>query len=95
MQLFAIDPTIQETVPADANVVAQRRTTPLFGLGLIEAIPDSSILQNAKSFNPDGVTGRASIVQDVASATAAPQQSMRPFAPMLAKHPSPVRATFA
>lgn len=29
-----------EQVPADANAVAHRRTTPLFGLGLVDAVPD-------------------------------------------------------
>jgi CxxC motif-containing protein (DUF1111 family) len=67
MQDFAIDPTAQEVVPAQANVVAKRKSTPLFGLGLIEAIPDSAILQNAQSPKPDGITGRPSIVQDVAT----------------------------
>src|SRR4051812_12297617 len=33
-----------EKVPANANVVAQRRTTPLFGLGLVDATPDSTIV---------------------------------------------------
>ena len=32
-----------EVVPADANVVAHRRTTPLFGLGLVDALPDDAI----------------------------------------------------
>jgi len=31
-----------ETIPADANVAARRRTTPLFGLGLVDAVPDST-----------------------------------------------------
>lgn len=31
-----------ETVPAEANVVAKRRTTPLFGLGLVDAVPDQA-----------------------------------------------------
>ena len=39
----------------------------MFGLGLIEAIPDDAILLNAASRKPDGITGRASIVLDVAS----------------------------
>src|SRR5437868_6157171 len=38
---FAFGP---EIVPAEANVVAQRRTTPLFGLGLVDATPDDTIL---------------------------------------------------
>ena len=67
LQQSAIDPSCQEFVPPEANVIAQRQTTPLFGLGLIEAIPDGAILQNAASPKPDGITGRASIVLDVAS----------------------------
>ncbi len=67
LQQFAIDPDCQEKIPPEANVIAQRQTTPLFGLGLIEAIPDSDIVQNAMCRNADGITGRASLVQDVAS----------------------------
>jgi CxxC motif-containing protein (DUF1111 family) len=37
-----------EVVPADANVVAQRRTTPLFGLGLVDATPDERFQALAK-----------------------------------------------
>ena len=48
-------------------MVAHRQSTPLFGLGLIEAIPDSTILQGVRSRPVDGVLGRASIVTDVAS----------------------------
>src|SRR5438270_2837663 len=33
-----------EIVPAEANVVARRRTTPLFGLGLVDAVPDSTLV---------------------------------------------------
>ena len=67
LQQFAIDPAFQEVIPQQANVVAGRQTTPLFGLGLIEAIPDQTILRNAGSRKPDGVSGRASIVLDVAT----------------------------
>src|SRR5206468_5987328 len=35
--------------------------------GLIEAIPDSEIMQGATTNRPDGVSGRASIVQDIAT----------------------------
>jgi CxxC motif-containing protein (DUF1111 family) len=34
---------VGETVPEIATVVAGRRSTPLFGLGLIEAVPDSTL----------------------------------------------------
>ena len=45
LQSQAISPDCAETVPSGANVViAQRQTTPLFGSGLIEAIPDSEIV---------------------------------------------------
>jgi Di-haem oxidoreductase, putative peroxidase len=67
LQQSAISPECQETVPPEANVIAQRMTTPLFGLGLIEAIPDQAILRNAQGRQPDNVTGRASLVQDVAT----------------------------
>jgi len=33
LQRFAIDPAFQEVIPAQANVIAERQTTPLFGLG--------------------------------------------------------------
>jgi CxxC motif-containing protein (DUF1111 family) len=33
-----------ESVPAGANVVARRRTTPLFGLGLVDAVPDDTLV---------------------------------------------------
>jgi CxxC motif-containing protein (DUF1111 family) len=48
-------------------VVAQRISTPLFGLGLMEAIPDSTLLSNAAAPKPDGVTGRAAQITDVAT----------------------------
>src|ERR1700682_868067 len=34
---------LPEMVPAAANVVAKRRTTPLFGLGLVDATPDAEL----------------------------------------------------
>jgi CxxC motif-containing protein (DUF1111 family) len=64
---FAIDPRAQQVIPPEANVIAHRQTTPLFGLGLMEAIPDQSILQLAQHPKPDGVKGRTSIIQDVVS----------------------------
>jgi CxxC motif-containing protein (DUF1111 family) len=47
--------------------VAFRQSTPLFGLGLIEAIPDDVIVQNALAPKPFGIRGRVSRVQDVAT----------------------------
>jgi CxxC motif-containing protein (DUF1111 family) len=67
LQQFSIDQAVRETIPPEANVVARRMTTPLFGAGLVEAIPDEAILQNARRRKPDGITGRASMVTDAAS----------------------------
>src|SRR5262249_39499698 len=36
-----------EVVPPDANVVAQRITTPLLGLGLVDAVPDAELIEIA------------------------------------------------
>jgi CxxC motif-containing protein (DUF1111 family) len=60
---------VGETVPAIANVVAHRRTNPLFGLGLVDAVPDASIQELAdlqQIFTPD-TAGRALVVTDVFS----------------------------
>ncbi len=67
LQSRAIDPEVQEHVPPEANVLAQRLTTPLFGAGLIEAIDDEEILRNARRRQPDRISGRAAMVTDVAS----------------------------
>ena len=67
LQQFATDPAALERIPPQANVVAQRLTTPLFGAGLIEAIADAEIVLNAARTQPDGISGRAAVVIDVAS----------------------------
>jgi CxxC motif-containing protein (DUF1111 family) len=67
LQEKAINPAVQEVIPPQANIIAKRMTTPLYGAGLIEAIPDSTILFNALIPRPDGISGRASIITDVAS----------------------------
>jgi CxxC motif-containing protein (DUF1111 family) len=55
-------PITGEVVPPQANYVSRRITTPLFGAGLIEAIPDSAILARAGQTDPDGVRGTANII---------------------------------
>lgn len=62
-----IDLGIREEIPAAANVIAHRQSTPLFGLGLMEAIPEATILQNVGRPKPDGIRGKASKVTDVVS----------------------------
>jgi CxxC motif-containing protein (DUF1111 family) len=60
---------VGETVPAVANVVAQRRTPQLFGLGLVDAVPDETlqaIAQYQQVFTPE-TAGRANVVIDVFS----------------------------
>ncbi len=53
-----------EVVPASANVNIKRQTTPVFGSGLIEAIPDSVIQSNAALANADGIVGTVALVTD-------------------------------
>ncbi len=67
LQNRAIDPAVREVIPREANTVAQRQTPPLFGLGLIEAVPDSAIQALALRPAVDGITGRAAMVTDVVS----------------------------
>lgn len=61
-ELDASYPIGPEVVPPEAQFVSHRTTTPLFGLGLIEAIPDSTILAGASAAKPDGIKGRANMV---------------------------------
>lgn len=58
-----------ETVPPEANVRAGRLTTPLFGLGLVDAVPDAtfeSLASSQKSKTPK-TAGRTNRVTDVRS----------------------------
>jgi Tol biopolymer transport system component len=53
-----------ETVPAGATIVAPRDPPALFGLGLIEAIADESILRRADpdDRDGDGISGRPNLI---------------------------------
>ena len=58
-----------ETVPPQATIVAQRRTTPLFGLGLVDAVPDQffiAIAQLQKRFTPE-IAGRPNLVTNLST----------------------------
>ncbi|HEX7666505.1 MAG TPA: di-heme oxidoredictase family protein [Polyangiaceae bacterium] len=46
------------TIPANANIVSHRHTPPVFGFGLIDAIPDAEILRRV-NLGVDGVHGFA------------------------------------
>lgn len=56
-----------EVVPSTANLVVKRRSTPLFGLGLVDATPDSDFvaLAAAQAARRDGVAGRAALVDNI------------------------------
>lgn len=72
MHLFSVPPhKCQPAAPDDANVFARRAPLPVFGAGLVEAIPDEAILALEDPFDRDGngVRGRAAIVDDVATGT--------------------------
>jgi CxxC motif-containing protein (DUF1111 family) len=59
---------VGEAVPDEASIVAGRKTTPLFGLGLIEAIPDNALHQLAAQ-QPPAIKGRVHQVKDVGQPT--------------------------
>ena len=69
-QLFSI-PThgCQSIIPARANVIARRVPIPLFGAGLVEAIPDETILEleDPLDLDRDDISGRAALVRDRAT----------------------------
>lgn len=59
---------VGETVPAAATIVAGRRTTPLFGLGLVDAVPDETFQELAEDEDEDdGVAGRVNIVTNLST----------------------------
>ena len=64
---------VGERVPPQATIVASRRTTPLFGLGLVDAVPDATLLALARgeaSRHPE-TAGRPNMVTDVSTAQVA------------------------
>ena len=70
MHLFSVPShACQPIIPADVNVVARRAPIPLFGAGLVEAIPDDLLLalEDPLDRNRDGISGRAAVVVDVAT----------------------------
>jgi len=63
-----LDPTFPvaaETVPAGAQFVSARLTTPLFGAGLIEAIPADQILSRSGKDQGMGIRGHANMVTNL------------------------------
>ena len=71
-QLFSVPGHgCQVAIPETANVFARRIPIPLFGAGLIAAIPDASILarDDPEDANNDGISGRAARIIDIATNT--------------------------
>jgi CxxC motif-containing protein (DUF1111 family) len=69
-QMFSLPPhRVQNLIPEQANVVAHRRSLPLFGAGLVEAVPDDLLLalEDPDDRDGDGVSGRAHRVADRAT----------------------------
>jgi CxxC motif-containing protein (DUF1111 family) len=64
LQERSIPGAVPETIPAHANAISIRSGPIVFGLGFIEAIPDSVILQHADPTdrNNDGISGRPNMV---------------------------------
>jgi len=60
---------VPEIVPGDATIIAGRRTTPLFGLGLVDAVPDRTFkdLARREAFFNRRTAGRVSNVTNIAT----------------------------
>ena len=68
--LFSIpNHSCQPIIPPEANIIDRRIPIPVFGAGLVEMIPDATILSLEDPFDSDGdgISGRAGMVIDVAS----------------------------
>jgi CxxC motif-containing protein (DUF1111 family) len=59
----------QPVIPPEATIIARRIPIPVFGAGLVEAIPDETLLalEDPVDRNRDGISGRAAIVVDRAT----------------------------
>lgn len=67
-QIFSIPThTCQPIIPPEANVISRRVPIPLFGAGLVEAIPDETLLalDDAGDRDRDGISGKAAVVTDI------------------------------
>jgi CxxC motif-containing protein (DUF1111 family) len=72
LQVRGVDPARgcgPEIVPKEATIIAKRKTTSLFGLGLVDHVPDAALLELARAqraITPE-VAGQPSIVKDATS----------------------------
>lgn len=62
---------VPESIPAGATIVAHRRTTALFGLGLVDATPDATFvaLAAAEAARGDGTAGRVNLTDNLRAGT--------------------------
>ena len=60
-----------ERVPVEATIIVRRRTTPLFGLGLVDATADADFiaLAAAQAARGDGVAGRVNMTDNIRAGT--------------------------
>ena len=60
-------PATSSVVPAEATIVASRRTTPLFGLGLMDAVADADLvpLANQQKGETPKTAGQTNMVIDI------------------------------
>lgn len=67
----SVHPFAPENVPPQASIVVQRRTTPLFGLGLVDATPDTTFISLAaiEAARGDGTAGRVNMVDNIRAGT--------------------------
>jgi CxxC motif-containing protein (DUF1111 family) len=71
-QMFSIPAhETQVIIPSEVNVIARRKSLPIFGDGLVEAIPDEVLIgmEDPDDLNGDGISGRAHRVHDKATDT--------------------------
>jgi len=69
-QIFSIPThTCQPIIPPEANVISRRVPISLFGAGLVEAIPDETLLalDDAGDRDRDGISGKAAVITDIAT----------------------------
>lgn len=59
---------LAELVPGGATIISDRRTTPLFGLGLVDATPDATFyaIRLEELQHPDGIAGTVAVVPNIA-----------------------------
>ncbi len=60
---------VGEVVPSAATIRAQRMTTPLFGLGLVDAVPDSTFvaLASTEAHDSPSTAGQPALVTNIAT----------------------------